>query len=251
MGYPVGPWYAESSNIDNADRLRGKLLLIVGEMDTNVPPESTMRLVDALIKAGKDFELRGRPQRQPRHGRRIRPAADARLLRPPPARQRRRSRPRPPPTAWSARDGDRPDRKPTQGAPAERQRVRSTWRSSTATAASSGGAIERYEVDRGSLLRSAAPAGLSAPRRAAPRFHRRSGSTSSARLDFDRLEPGWQGRLPAPQEPPGPRAPAGRHPDPRACRGGAAGPVRPDRSSTWTNRDAPSSRWNGRRSPAT
>ena len=36
---------------------RGKLLLIVGEMDTNVPPESTMRLVDALIKAGKDFEL--------------------------------------------------------------------------------------------------------------------------------------------------------------------------------------------------
>ena len=57
MGYPVGPRYAESSNIDNAHRLQGKLLLIVGEMDTNVPPESTMRLVDALIKAGKDFEL--------------------------------------------------------------------------------------------------------------------------------------------------------------------------------------------------
>ncbi|MGC8640995.1 MAG: prolyl oligopeptidase family serine peptidase [Isosphaeraceae bacterium] len=57
MGYPVGPWYAESSNIDNAHRLRGKLLLIVGEMDTNVPPESTLRLVDALIRAGKDFEL--------------------------------------------------------------------------------------------------------------------------------------------------------------------------------------------------
>ena len=32
-------------------------MLIVGEMDTNVPPESTMRLADALIKAGKDFEL--------------------------------------------------------------------------------------------------------------------------------------------------------------------------------------------------
>ncbi len=57
MGYPVGPWYAESSNIDNAHRLRGKLLLIVGEMDTNVPPESTMRLVDALVKEGKDFEM--------------------------------------------------------------------------------------------------------------------------------------------------------------------------------------------------
>ncbi len=57
MGYPVGPWYSASSNIDNANRLQGKLLLIVGEMDTNVPPESTMRLVDSLIKANKDFDL--------------------------------------------------------------------------------------------------------------------------------------------------------------------------------------------------
>jgi dipeptidyl aminopeptidase/acylaminoacyl peptidase len=57
MGYPVGPQYAESSNIDHAANLTGKLLLIVGEMDTNVPPESTMRLVDALVKARKDFDL--------------------------------------------------------------------------------------------------------------------------------------------------------------------------------------------------
>jgi dipeptidyl aminopeptidase/acylaminoacyl peptidase len=57
MGYPVGPQYSECSNIDNANRLRGKLFLIVGEMDTNVPPESTFRFVDALVKAGKDFEL--------------------------------------------------------------------------------------------------------------------------------------------------------------------------------------------------
>jgi len=57
MGYPVGPQYSECSNIDNAYRLQGELLLIVGEMDKNVPPESTMRLVDALIKAGKDFDL--------------------------------------------------------------------------------------------------------------------------------------------------------------------------------------------------
>jgi dipeptidyl aminopeptidase/acylaminoacyl peptidase len=56
MGYPVGPQYAESSNITHAANLRGKLLLIVGEMDTNVPPESTYRFADALIKAGKDFE---------------------------------------------------------------------------------------------------------------------------------------------------------------------------------------------------
>ena len=38
-------------------KLHGKLLLIVGELDNNVPPESTLRLADALIKAGKDFDL--------------------------------------------------------------------------------------------------------------------------------------------------------------------------------------------------
>jgi dienelactone hydrolase len=50
-------WYSRCSNIDNAAKLRGKLFLIVGEMDDNVPPESTMRFVDALIKAKKDFDL--------------------------------------------------------------------------------------------------------------------------------------------------------------------------------------------------
>ncbi|HWW02399.1 MAG TPA: prolyl oligopeptidase family serine peptidase [Candidatus Acidoferrum sp.] len=57
MGYPVGPQYAESSNIDNAGKLQGYLMLVVGEMDENVPPESTYRFVDALIRAGKDFDL--------------------------------------------------------------------------------------------------------------------------------------------------------------------------------------------------
>jgi pimeloyl-ACP methyl ester carboxylesterase len=57
MGYPVGPWYAESSNIENAARLQGRLFLIVGELDTNVPPESTLRFADALIRVGKDFDL--------------------------------------------------------------------------------------------------------------------------------------------------------------------------------------------------
>jgi dipeptidyl aminopeptidase/acylaminoacyl peptidase len=50
-------WYSQCSNIDNAAKLKGKLFLIVGEMDDNVPPESTMRFVDALIKAGKNFDL--------------------------------------------------------------------------------------------------------------------------------------------------------------------------------------------------
>ncbi len=57
MGYPVGPHYSQCSNIDNAHRLEGKLMLIVGEVDTNVPPESTLRFADALIKADKDFDL--------------------------------------------------------------------------------------------------------------------------------------------------------------------------------------------------
>ncbi|MBT3243598.1 MAG: prolyl oligopeptidase family serine peptidase [Bacteroidetes bacterium] len=57
MGYPIGPHYAKASNVDNAYRLKGKLFLIVGEMDSNVDPSSTMQVVDALIKANKDFDL--------------------------------------------------------------------------------------------------------------------------------------------------------------------------------------------------
>ncbi|WP_321372518.1 DPP IV N-terminal domain-containing protein [uncultured Draconibacterium sp.] len=57
MGYPVGPEYAECSNVENADKLQGKLMLIVGEVDDNVDPASTMQVADALIKANKDFEL--------------------------------------------------------------------------------------------------------------------------------------------------------------------------------------------------
>ncbi|AIE84209.1 S9 family peptidase [Fimbriimonas ginsengisoli] len=53
----MGPHYAEQSNITNAGKLKGKLLLFVGEQDHNVPPESTYRLVDALIKANKDFDF--------------------------------------------------------------------------------------------------------------------------------------------------------------------------------------------------
>lgn len=57
MGYPVGDHYAASSNIDHAGNLVGKLMLIVGEIDSNVPPESTFRFADALMKANKEFEL--------------------------------------------------------------------------------------------------------------------------------------------------------------------------------------------------
>jgi dipeptidyl aminopeptidase/acylaminoacyl peptidase len=57
MGWPVGPHYEEQSNVTQAHRLTGKLLLIVGEMDENVDPASTMQVVNALIKADKDFDL--------------------------------------------------------------------------------------------------------------------------------------------------------------------------------------------------
>ena len=57
MGYPIGKHYSASSNIDQAHRLKGKLLLIVGELDTNVDPASTMQVVNALVKADKDFDF--------------------------------------------------------------------------------------------------------------------------------------------------------------------------------------------------
>jgi len=57
MGYPVGPHYAEASNVTYAKNIQGKLLLIVGELDRNVDPASTMQVVNALIKANKDFDL--------------------------------------------------------------------------------------------------------------------------------------------------------------------------------------------------
>jgi dipeptidyl aminopeptidase/acylaminoacyl peptidase len=57
MGWPLGHEYAASSNVDNASRLQGKLLLVVGELDTNVDPASTMQVVNALIKANKMFDL--------------------------------------------------------------------------------------------------------------------------------------------------------------------------------------------------
>ena len=46
-----------SSNMENAAKLQGRLLLIVGEMDTNVDPSSTMQVVNKLILANKDFDL--------------------------------------------------------------------------------------------------------------------------------------------------------------------------------------------------
>jgi len=57
MGWPVGPHYEHQSNVTLARNLRGKLLLMVGELDRNVDPASTMQVVNALIQADKDFDL--------------------------------------------------------------------------------------------------------------------------------------------------------------------------------------------------
>jgi len=57
MGYPIGAHYAESSNVTHASKLKGKVLLILGEMDENVDPSSTKQLMNALIKSNKNFDF--------------------------------------------------------------------------------------------------------------------------------------------------------------------------------------------------
>jgi dipeptidyl aminopeptidase/acylaminoacyl peptidase len=57
MGWPLGPHYAEQSNVTQAKNLTGKLLLIVGEVDSNVDPASTLQVAAALVRADKDFDL--------------------------------------------------------------------------------------------------------------------------------------------------------------------------------------------------
>ena len=57
MSWPIGPHYAEQSNVTQAHKLKGKLMLVVGELDRNVDPSSTMQVANALIKADKDFDL--------------------------------------------------------------------------------------------------------------------------------------------------------------------------------------------------
>lgn len=56
MGFPLDESYSASSNVDNAHLLKGKLLLINGELDDNVDPTSTLQVVDALMKANKNFD---------------------------------------------------------------------------------------------------------------------------------------------------------------------------------------------------
>ena len=49
--------YDDQANQNHAAKFKGKLLLMHGLMDDNVPPSSTLLVVDALIRANKDFDL--------------------------------------------------------------------------------------------------------------------------------------------------------------------------------------------------
>lgn len=53
----AGDNYDAEANQNFAKHLKGKLLLAHGTLDDNVPPDNTYLVVDALIKAGKDFDL--------------------------------------------------------------------------------------------------------------------------------------------------------------------------------------------------
>lgn len=69
MGYPVGDFYHEQSNITNVANLKGHLLLAHGGIDENVNPSATFKLAENLIKAGKDFDLFIWPSRNHSFGR--------------------------------------------------------------------------------------------------------------------------------------------------------------------------------------
>jgi dipeptidyl aminopeptidase/acylaminoacyl peptidase len=45
------------TNIERAENLKGKLMLITGDVDDNVHPAGTYRLVNAFIKKKKKFDM--------------------------------------------------------------------------------------------------------------------------------------------------------------------------------------------------
>ncbi len=56
--YPDGTTnYDSQANHLLVDNLKGKLLIAHGTMDSNVPPSNTLLVVEALIKANKDFDM--------------------------------------------------------------------------------------------------------------------------------------------------------------------------------------------------
>lgn len=56
-GLARGTGIRRKFQLTHAHKLQGKLLLIVGELDRNVDPASTMQVVNALVKADRDFDM--------------------------------------------------------------------------------------------------------------------------------------------------------------------------------------------------
>ena len=63
VGPCPGPGWEAQANRTLAGNLRGKLLLVTGDLDDNVNPAATLQLVDALIEANRDFDLLVLPNR--------------------------------------------------------------------------------------------------------------------------------------------------------------------------------------------
>jgi dipeptidyl-peptidase 4 len=63
MGWPIDKHYEEQSNYTLAPNLEGRLFLAHGDVDENVPLPATIKLVDALVKANKDFDFLIMPNR--------------------------------------------------------------------------------------------------------------------------------------------------------------------------------------------
>jgi len=57
QGFPVDTQYQNQSNVTNAYKLKGHLLLATGDQDNNVNPSATFKLAGELTKANKDFDL--------------------------------------------------------------------------------------------------------------------------------------------------------------------------------------------------
>ena len=58
-----GPGWDAQANRTLARNLRGRLLLVTGDVDDNVNPAATIQLVDALVEANRDFDLLVLPNR--------------------------------------------------------------------------------------------------------------------------------------------------------------------------------------------
>ena len=56
--------YSIKTNEEIAHQLKGHLLLVHGDIDNNVHPGNTLRVVDALIRAGKRFDMLMLPQQR-------------------------------------------------------------------------------------------------------------------------------------------------------------------------------------------